>query len=295
MTETPRSPSEQETTQARKLESIGRLSAGITHEINTPMHYLDNHLTFLTGAFADLIALQQRYRGALATLRAGKPLPSGALTEIEQEEQRVDPAYLEDEIRRALDQSLEGTDHVTKIVLALKDFAHPSPAEYAMADINRGLTATVTICRHEWKRPADLKLDLADDLPMVWCSRDALNQVFLNLIVNAAHAIKAKIEAGIYDRGTITVSTRAVGDGVEIRVTDDGTGIAPENHDKIFKPFFTTKGAGQGTGQGLTLIHDIVTRKHQGAISFTTEPGQGTTFTVRLPVRPTEPRKADAP
>lgn len=284
-------------TTQRKLETVGRLSAGITHEINTPMHYLGNNITFLKTAFADLMALQQRYRQVIQETRTtGQPNPH-TLQVMEAEERQLDPEYLHQEITKALDQSIEGVERVTRIVLALKDFSHPSLHEYSLADLNQCMETTVTISRHEWKRVADLEVKAEANLPLVYCCRDDIHQALLNLIVNASHAVSSHIEHGGYDRGRITLTSAFDEEKnlVRLSVSDNGTGISPENQAKLFQPGFTTKPAGKGTGQGLMLVKQITEERHQGTIHFTTTPGKGTCFTIELPLRPDTPLDNSSP
>ncbi len=273
-----------------KLQLLGRLVSGITHEINTPMHYLENNLTFLKSAFKNLFDLYGTYQQMLKTVRAGEVISQQGWQSLEKQEGEVEVDYLHSEIGEALAQSLEGIDMVSRIVLALKDFSHPSLHEFSLTDINKCVDTVCTISRHEWKRVADLKLELAGNLPFLFCSRNEIHQVLLNLVVNAAHAIGEKVNARAYDRGVITVFTATRGDQVEIRIQDDGPGIAPEHQPLIFKPRFTTKAAGNGTGFGLSLVKQIVEDRHGGSLSFTTVPGQGSIFTVVLPHRPDENR-----
>jgi signal transduction histidine kinase len=268
-----------------KLQLLGKLVSGITHEINTPMHYLENNLTFLKASFKDLFRLYERYRHLLCSIRKGEKPDEMAWSDLEQLVTEVEPDYLHEEINEALSQSIEGIDMVSKIVLALKDFSHPALHEFSLTDINKCVDTVCTISRHEWKRVADLRLDLADDLPLLLCSRDEIHQVLLNLFVNAAHAIKAKVESGVYDRGLITVCTRSCGDKAEIRIRDDGTGIRAEHQPQIFSAHFTTRAPGQGTGLGLSLVREIVEVRHAGQISFTSKDGIGTEFVVVLPHR----------
>ncbi len=270
--------------QARKFEAIGRLASGITHEINTPMHYLGTNLGFLETAFRDLLALQNRYRDLLGKVRAGAGVTPDDLAALAALERQIDPLYLEREIGVTLKQSREGIDQVAKMVLALKDVSHPSLHEITLTDLNRCLQNVALITRHEWKRVADLRFNLAADLPLVPCSRDEITQVLLNLVVNAAHAVADRVRAAGGGLGTIVLATRADGAAVEVEVTDDGGGIAPEHQARLFTPGFTTKAAGQGTGQGLAIARDIVVRRHGGDLTFTTEPGRGTTFRLRLPL-----------
>lgn len=271
----------------KKLEMLGELISGITHEINTPMHYLENNLTFLKVAFKDLIRLSTEYQQLLEKVRNGTvPDESDwkALLEIETE---TDAEYLRTEIQQALQQSHEGIGMVSRLVLALKDFSHPSLHEFTLTDVNRCVDTVCTISRHEWKKVADLQMNLGGDLPYLYASRDELHQVLLNLIVNSAHAIGEKIAAKAYNRGTIRISTRPVGDRIEIVIADDGPGIAPENMSRLFEPHFTTKEAGKGTGLGLSLVRRIVEEAHGGKVSVESSVS-GTAFTILLPHRNNE-------
>ena len=193
--------------------------------------------------------------------------------------------YLIEEIPKAIAQSLEGVGRVANIVRSMKEFSHPGTDEMQPVDLNKALECTLTVCRNEWKYVADVVTDLDPHLPPVHCMPGACNQVFLNLIINAAHAIADKQGNDSTKKGTITVSTRTDGDWVEVRVADTGTGIAEEHRTKVFDPFFTTKKVGRGTGQGLAIAHSVLVDKHGGTLSFDTEVGRGTTFIVRLPQR----------
>ena len=272
----------------KKLEMLGALISGITHEINTPMHYLENNLTFMKSSFNDLIRLVNGYKKLVETARAGKMPSANDWQELSEIESESEAEYLQAELADALQQSLEGIDMVSRLVLALKDFSHPSLHEFTLVDVNKCIDTVCTISRHEWKRLADLHSDLAGDLPYIYGSRDELHQVLLNLIVNSAHAIGEKIAAGNYRRGNIRISSRAAGDRIEIEIADDGPGIPPENLAKIFEPDFTTKPAGKGTGLGLSLVRKIVEEAHGGCVSVVSEPQCGVTFRILLPHRRNE-------
>jgi len=272
----------------KKLEMLGALISGITHEINTPMHYLENNLTFMKSSFNDLIRLNNIYKKLLETVRTGVMPSAHDWQELGEIESESEPEYLQAELADALKQSLEGIDMVSRLVLALKDFSHPSLHEFTLIDVNKCIDTVCTISRHEWKRLADLQFDLAGDLPYIYGSRDELHQVLLNLVVNSAHAIGEKIAAGTYRRGNIKISTRAVGDRIAIEVADDGPGIPPENLAKIFEANFTTKPAGEGTGLGLSLVRKIVEEAHGGQISVASKPQFGVTFSILLPHRRNE-------
>lgn len=274
---------EREMANAQKWEAIGQLAAGIAHEINTPTQYIGDNLRFLRDAFGDLSGLLERYAALRTSARMGMPLTE-QLDEIDTASAQMDLGYVIKEIPSAIQQALEGTERVTTIVRAMKDFAYPDSGEKTLVDLNKAIQSTVTVSRNEWKYVANLLTDLDPELPPVLCLAGPFNQVILNLIVNAAHAIAEVVKHGNGEKGTITVSSRRVDDWVEIRVSDTGTGIPEAIRGKIFDPFFTTKEVGKGTGQGLAIARSVVVDKHGGTIRFETEVGKGTTFIIRLPL-----------
>lgn len=253
---------------AQKLESIGQLAAGIAHEINTPTQYIGDNLRFLQDHFQGLLDL-------IDGLEADSALQARL--------EAVDYAYLREEIPAAVQQSLEGVARVAKIVGAMKEFSHPGSEEMTLSDLNRGIESSITVSRNEWKYVAELALDLDPALPSVPCHPGEINQVILNLVVNAAHAI-GDVVGNSGQKGQITVRTRLEGAEAVIQVEDTGGGIPAAIQDRVFDPFFTTKGVGKGSGQGLAIAHSVVVDKHGGSIGFESEPGKGTTFTVRLPL-----------
>jgi PAS domain S-box-containing protein len=265
--------------QAQKLESIGQLAAGIAHEINTPTQYIGDNTRFLQDAFRELEILLAEVK-RLSTDRAAAG-HCGALAALAA---RADLDYLLEEIPKAISQSLEGIDRVAGIVGAMKEFAHPGTPDKTHVDLNRAIQSTLTVARNEWKYIADVVTDFDENLPQVPCLPGEINQVVLNLVVNAAHAIGDVVSAGRLTKGEIRVATRLDGDFVEIRVADNGTGIPPEIQEKVFDPFFSTKGVGKGTGQGLAISHAVIVEKHGGSITFETEQERGTAFIVRLPL-----------
>ncbi|MEZ5100037.1 MAG: ATP-binding protein [Thermoleophilia bacterium] len=262
---------------AHKLESVGELAAGIAHEINTPIQFVGDSVRFLSGASDDLLALVATYREALAATA-----PPDVLERAREAEERADLAYLEERLPSAAARAQEGIDRVSTIVKAMKAFSHSGSSEAAPADLNEAIRTTLVVATHEYKYVAEVETDLAEGLPQVHCTIGELNQVFLNLVVNAAHAIGDARE-GMDGKGTIRVSTRLDGDDVVVAVADDGTGIPPEVRERVFDPFFTTKTVGKGSGQGLALARSVVER-HGGSLTFETEIGRGTTFRVRVPV-----------
>ncbi|MEM7307894.1 MAG: DAHL domain-containing protein [Planctomycetota bacterium] len=278
---------ELELQQAQKLESIGRLAAGIAHEINTPTQFVGDNTSFLRETFEELMPLLRKADRLADSVRAGDG-PEALAEELKAEAEEVDLDYLCSEIPRSIEQSLGGIDRVRKIVQSMKEFSHPGVEAMTCIDLNRAIESTITVASNEWKYVAEVETDYDPALPSVPCLPGEFNQVVLNMIVNASHAI-ADVVGEEGPRGTIRISTRRDGDGVEVRISDTGTGIPESARAKIFDPFFTTKGVGRGTGQGLAIAHGVVVQKHNGALDFETELGKGTTFIIRLPLeQPTE-------
>jgi signal transduction histidine kinase len=263
---------------AQRLESIGQLAAGIAHEINTPMQYIGDNVHFLTRAFDGISSFVEQALSALAEPLTGNWAEARGGLVAAQKKLRM--RFLMEEVPRALEASKDGIQHVSKIVQAMKSFAHQDRDEKTPSDINRTLSDTLTVAQNEYKLLATVQTDFGE-LPTVLCFAGKLNQVFLNLLVNAAHAIADARKPGL---GLIKVSSRALDGVVEVRVSDDGCGIPPEVGDRVFDQFFTTKEVGRGSGQGLSLARSIVVDAHGGSIRFESSLGVGTTFIVRLPV-----------
>ncbi len=262
---------------AQKLEAVGQLAAGVAHEINTPVQFVGDSVHFLKTSFEDLRALIDVYREVIAEA-ATPPLAARA----RDAEESADLEYLLVEIPSAFERVLDGTARVSGIVGAMKEFAHDDRREMSAGDLNKAIQNTLTVARNEYKYVAELETDYAE-LPPVTCHLGDLNQVFLNLIVNAAHAI-ADVVGSSGTMGHIRVRTTLDGDHVLIAIADSGTGIPEEVRGRVFDPFFTTKEVGRGSGQGLAIARSIVVEKHRGAIWFDTALGRGTTFFVRLPI-----------
>ncbi|MDB6035054.1 MAG: domain S-box protein, partial [Verrucomicrobiales bacterium] len=269
--------------QAHRLEAIGQLAAGIAHEINTPTQYIGDNTRFLQDSFADLKKVLDAY-GELVQAASSHPEWLQPLQKIEEAARSADLDYLAVEIPKAIQQSLDGVERVSHIVRAMKDFSHPGSSEKTLVDLHKAIESTITVCRNEWKYVAEIATTFYLGLPPVPALPGALNQVILNLVVNAAHAIADVVGNGGTDRGMIHISTKQDGNWVEIRISDTGTGIPEPARGRIFDPFFTTKPVGKGTGQGLAISHNVVTEKHGGTLSFETELGKGTTFIIRLPL-----------
>jgi signal transduction histidine kinase len=267
---------------AQKLEAVGALAAGIAHEINTPIQFIGDNTRFLQTAFTGVRQLLDRYQEICNGARQGVALEE-LIRAAEEARIEADWEYSREEIPKAIDHALQGIGRVAKIVRAMKEFSHVNQClEKTAADLNRALESTLIVARNELKYVAEVETHYGD-LPPVVCHLGDLNQVFLNLLINAAHAI-GDVVKGTGQKGRIGVRTSLIGDWVEIAISDTGTGISKQIQDKIFDPFFTTKEVGKGTGQGLALARAVVVEKHGGTLTFETQPGQGTTFYVRLPM-----------
>ncbi|OQX18441.1 MAG: hypothetical protein BWK76_07515 [Desulfobulbaceae bacterium A2] len=275
---------QREAMQSARLAGIGQLAAGIAHEINTPTQFIGDNLSFIGEALGDLSQGLVAGR-ALAESAAGQPDMAEAVARFNEAApvEELDP--LLDDLAAAVRETREGVGRIAQIVLSMKEFSHPGTAAKAATDINRALENTLVVSRNSWKHVAEMDCDFDPALPPVSCLAGDMNQVFLNLIINAAHAIE---DSGKPSSGRIRVTTRRDGAWVEISVADTGNGVPQTIRDRIFDPFFTTKDVGQGTGQGLAICRDVVVSKHGGTITVGGEEGQGAVFIVRLPIDPGE-------
>lgn len=269
---------ETEIRQSQKLESLGTLASGIAHEINTPIQFIGDNLHFLKEAFADFDATLSATRALFEALEGEQK--ETLLARLEQAEKNADIGYLRGEIPNCIDQSLEGVQRVSEIVGAIRAFAHPGSEEKTPVDINKIVETTVTVSRSQWKYAAEMALELDPGLPPVLAHPNDLHQVLLNLIVNAADAIQARDK---FKTGTISIRTSLEPAFLVLAVSDTGCGIALENQERIFDPFFTTKAVGKGTGQGLSIVYNIIVHKLGGSIDVTSQENEGTTFTIKLP------------
>jgi signal transduction histidine kinase len=258
------------------LESLGRLSAGIAHEINTPIQFVGDNTRFLAEAYQDMLDLLLVYRDCLDASN-GEVDWDERVRRAAEAERSADIDYLTAEVPAAVSQSLEGIERVASLVRAMKSFSYKDSRDRSYADLNEALTTTLTVARNEVKYVADVVLDLGE-LPEVLCRVGDLNQVFLNLLVNAADAMQDKGE-----RGEIRIGSRTEGPMAVISIADNGCGIPEHLQKMIFEPFFTTKEVGKGTGQGLALARAVVADGHGGTIEVRSTPGEGTEFILRLP------------
>ena len=259
---------------ASRLACVGQLAAGVAHEINTPIQYIGDNLRFMEGGIGKLASLIDALSALAEKVDAA---------EVARLRESHELGFYAKELDLAATQSLAGIEQVAHIVRSMKDFSHPGTESKISLDINRAIESTITVTRNEWRQVARVTTDLASDLPLVSCLPGAINQVFLNLIINAAQAIAGEKRQ---DQGTIHISSRRDGAHVEVRVADDGPGVPANLRCRIFDPFFTTKDVGKGTGKGLAICLDLVMTKHGGLLFLDDTPPPGAVFVLRLPIEP---------
>jgi PAS domain S-box-containing protein len=286
---TDRKKLETQLQQSQKMEAIGQLAAGIAHEINTPTQFVGDNTRFFQDAYEDLIQIIRKYEKLIEQAKSNT-LTAEAIARAEALIEDIDLEYLEEEIPVALEHTLKGVDRITRIVQAMKIFSHPGMIVKEPTDINKEIEKTITITRNEWKYVADMETDFDPNLPEVPCFRAELNQVILNMIVNAAHAIAEVNGNNSSQRGIIRIHTYHKDNWAKIRISDTGAGIPEDIRHKIFDLFFTTKGPGKGSGQGLAISHSVIVEKHGGTLDLESQAGKGTTFIIGLPLG-AEPEK----
>ena len=255
---------------ALKMESVGQLAAGVAHEINSPIQFIGDNLRFLQEAFVGWRLLLKKNHELIAKCERHGQLEAEVLA-IQETMYDQDIAFSENEIPFAIEQALEGTQRVARIVGAMREFSHPGGRQSHDVDLNAAVRNTVVVTRNEWKYVAELETSLDPDLPLVPCFANEINQVLLNLVVNAAHAIAERVkDSG--SKGRIRISTQLVGEDVLVSVSDTGVGIPASIQRRIFDPFFTTKPVGKGTGQGLAIVYSVVVEQHGGSIDLESSP-----------------------
>lgn len=267
---------------SQKLQSIGQLAAGISHELNTPLQYINSNLEFLANSYQSVILFLQSIKEIVEhdnnlTTQELKQIIKNNITETDLE-------YFLSEIPSAISQSQEGIEKLNKIVKTIRDFSQVGIKEKSFTNINKCIEDTLLIARNEWKNVADVRLNLHSELPLVYCRTDEINQVLLHLLLNAVDAVKEKMLIDDkYKFGIIEIATCFDNNGITIQIRDNGIGIQEKNLDKIFDPFFTTKPPGKGTGQGLAIAHDVICHKHGGDIFVSSNYLKGTEFIIKLP------------
>ena len=245
---------------------------------------MGDNAAFIKDSWTGLDELLRTVKSIAEQAKSGGPLPAETIERLECSVEKADLDYLLDEIPRSLNQTLDGVRRVANIVQAMKEFSHPGGDEKAPIDINHAIETTLTVARNEWKYVAEVETEFERSLPLVPCLAGEFNQVILNLVTNAAHAISDKNGSNGQKLEKITIRTRRVEEWAEVQIEDTGCGVPERNRSRVFELFFTTKEVGRGTGQGLALAHTIIVKKHGGQIWFQSEEGKGTTFFVRLPL-----------
>jgi len=275
---------------SQKMTAIGELAAGVAHEVNTPLQYVGDNIRFLRDSFADIQSLCGKYHG-LTQYCIEQGLATAWVETLQAAEVAADVDYLFEEIPVAIAQSLDGVGKAAGIVAAMKSFSHPG-TDKVMSDINKAVENTITVSRNEWKYVAEVATEFDESMPLVECLPE-INQVFLNMIVNAAHAIADKQGKNSEEKGLITIRTSHSDTYVQIEISDTGKGIPEELQSKVYDPFYTTKEVGKGTGQGLSISHNIIVDRHGGTLQLASAVGKGTTFTIRIPIiQPGQKEKA---
>lgn len=266
-----------------KLESVGQLSAGISHEINTPVQFISNNIEFLSDAFSDIQRIMDTAR-ALLTAKADTIADDSSCQRLQQVMDDTDWDYLNTEIPTALRQTKTGLERVSAIVQAMKEFSQPRSKELMPYDLNAIIKNTLIVSQHKWQDVAEVITDFDVSLTSVPCHTEELGQAFLNILINAAQAIEATGNKG--EKGSISISSSRKGQYAVVRIHDSGCGMTEEVANRAFDPFFTTREVGRGSGQGLAIAYDVIVNKHQGAIDIDSSPAQGTTFVISLPLVP---------
>jgi signal transduction histidine kinase len=264
---------------AQKLEAVGRLAAGIAHEINTPIQYIGDSAQYIATTMNDLLSLVSKSR-ALIERVAEETGNSSLLAELRAEEEVADVDYARSEGPRSVARIVDGVKRVARIVHAMKAFSHPGSDSPTPMDVVKMLEDTIVIAGHELKDRATVTTEF-DELPLLSCYPGDLNQAFLNLIVNAAHAVADRPSPA--EPGMIRLSAKQDGEYIELHISDNGCGMTADVQARLFEPFFTTKEIGRGTGQGLSIVRAAVD-KHDGSVRFESNIGTGTTFILRLPI-----------
>ena len=271
--------------QSEKMASIGQLAAGVAHEVNNPVGFISSNLGTLRDYIEDVRQVIDAQRFSIKTATECRDVEhyaainAKAIVNLNALLKKIDLDFLMGDMNDLLDESIDGVNRIRKIVADLLDFSRSHSSDYKHADINALLEKTLSMAWNELKYKTEVNRDFGE-LPAVYCNDGKMAQVFLNLLLNASHAIE--------ERGSITITTRHIGDDISIMIADSGVGIPKNIISNIFDPFFTTKNVREGTGLGLHIVRSVI-EAHQGTISVDSQVGQGTSFIILLPVTGLDP------
>jgi signal transduction histidine kinase len=262
------------------LETVGKLADGIAHELNTPIQYIGDNMRFVQQAFTDLTELINTVDQISEQNIKSDKIPEFLRATLE----KVDAPYLMQEVPRALEESLQGTAKISRIVRSMSDYSQTNGGNVIPTDLNQAVQTTLMICQHEWKNIANIQLELDPALPLFACIPCEINEVIQHLLSNAVLAVADSERNTPQNGGQITLRTFAENDCVNLEIEDNGVGIPDNIRDRIFDQFFTTRPVGTGTGQGLSICHALVVTKYSGTIHCKSEVGKGSKFVVRVPI-----------
>lgn len=265
------------------MESIGFLAAGIAHEINTPSQFIMQNLLFQKENIDNLHKLLSEYDTFVDSTKAVPQLAPGRIR-VNKLKEKTDADFIMQELPNSIDESLSGIEGIIRIVKSIKKFSHTGDTQRVLANINTLIQTVVDISKNEWKYDSEVQMDLDENLPQTLCNPDILNQAFLNIVVNSAHANSDRKQPD-GKKSVIRITTASDKDTIIISIQDQGVGIPDEIKDNIFTPFYTTKGMEKGTGQGLPIAYRALCEDHKGTLDFTSERGKGTTFTATIPIK----------
>jgi PAS domain S-box-containing protein len=282
--ETNRKQMEAQLAQAQRLEAIGQLTAGVAHEINSPMQFVVDNVEYLAEGIHQAAQVIKGLESQLAAPLADHAERRIAIDRL-LKETRFD--QFQNQADAAIEDCREGCQRVVSIVRAMRQLSHPGSEKFEQADLQEIIRGATTVTRNTWRYVADLNVEAEKDLPMIDCRPSELSQVFVNLIVNASDAIAESLEVEPERAKQIHIRTEKVAEVLRVRLSDSGCGMSPEVSQRVFEPFFTTKAVGKGTGQGLAIAYSIIVQKHRGSLRVDSQLGIGTTFVIDLPIRQT--------
>ena len=272
---------EKELQNTQRLEAIGQLTAGIAHEINSPIHYISDNMAFIDNELTTIMPVAKE----ILKIQKKKNVTKNDINKLKEKLANIDIEFLSKELTKAVNENKKGLSEVSEMISAMKIYAHADNAHKLPIDINKTVNSIITVCKSEWKYITDIKTTFDPSMPIISCFVNDLQQAIMNIIINAVHAIEEQNEKIKRTKGQILIHTHLESDSILISIKDNGIGIPKKTYDKVFDPFFTTKQATQELGQGLAQAYTTIVDKHEGSLTFESEYGRGSTFFIRLPNR----------